>query len=220
VQPRAPLERAPLRERIHGVVRERIVRGGIPPGAAVRDWELAAELGASRTPVREALIRLVSDGLLESRAGRGFRVPPLVRRDVEEAHPLMQTLEPLALASSAPCTDEQARELERLGARIAEQADAVARNELDSEWHRRLISGCPNTRLLRYVDELRTVLRRYELAYLRGVEGMELSVVEHRAIAGAFADGDLAGAATLLAEHWRRAREELLATLPEEDDEA
>ncbi len=215
-----PLERAPLRDRIYDILRESIVQGELAPGATVRDTEIASTLGASRTPVREALVRLTSEYLLSSEVGRGFRVPPLERREVEEAHPLMCAFEPMALASAAACTAKQAKELEALVRKMEKpKASARERHELDARWHRTLIAGSPNGRLLRYVEELRDTLRRYELVYLAGVEGMELSAHEHRAIAGAYLDGERERAVHLLTEHWERGRDELLSQLPEETAE-
>jgi len=217
--PPAPLLRSPLRARIHAVVREQIVRGELAPGAPVRDAELAAALGASRTPVREALVQLASEGLLISHAGRGFEVPPLSRREVEEAQPLISALEPLALQGAPPPTRAQERELERLARRMAGRvADAARWNELDTAWHRCLIARCPNARLLRYIEELRDVLRRYELAYLSGLDDMQLSATEHRAIAAAFAAGERERAVSLLRAHWQRGEDELLSVIPEETD--
>lgn len=214
-----PIARAPLRDRICEIVRERIVRGELAPSAAVRDTELAETLGASRTPVREALIRLTAEGLLENLVGRGFRVRALRRQDVEEVYPLLWTLEPLALADAPPFTGKQAAELERITRRMDDQrAGAARRHDLDARWHRCLISGCGNARLLRTIEELRDTIRRYELAYLRGVEGMELSIAEHGAIVAAFGQGDRSRATKLLRKHWQRGKVELLTFLPEETE--
>lgn len=214
-----PLDRAPLRDRIYGVLHERIVSGDLAPGEVVRDGELADSLGASRTPVREALIRLSGAGLVENRVGRGFRVRPLERREVEELHPLIECLEPLALELSAPCEAARSAELERLACAMEDtEADAARRHALDAEWHRALIAGCANERLLRHVEEIRGALRRYETAWLASVRGMQLSVDEHRAIAAAFADGPRARAVTLLRKHWRRGLDELLAIIPKENE--
>ena len=214
-----PLERVPLRDRIYDIVRERIVRGDLAPGTAVRDIDLARSLGASRTPVREALIRLTSEGLLANHVGRGFHVRPLLRKDVEEIYPLLWTLEPLAVESSAPLTRKQEAKLERLVRGMENRrADAPRRHDLDTQWHRELLSGCDNTRLLKCVEELRGALRRYETAYLAGMEGMEDSVAEHRAITAAFSENDRTRAATLLRDHWHRGMGELLAILPAETE--
>ena len=75
----------------------------------------------------------------------------------------------------------------------------------------------PHPRLLRYVEDLRDALRRYELAYLQDQEDMELSIEEHGAIAAAYERGDRAEALELLRRHWHRGKDELLAVLPEED---
>lgn len=214
-----PLERAPLRDRIYDILRESIVQGELAPGATVRDTEIASTLGASRTPVREALVRLTSEHLLANEVGRGFRVPPLERAEVEEAHPLMCAFEPLALRGAAPCSTKQAKRLEALVRKMERpKASARERHGLDANWHRTLIAGSPNARLLRYVEELRDTLRRYELAYLAGVEGMELSAQEHRAIAAAYVDGERERAVQLLTEHWERGRDELLLQLPDETE--
>ena len=214
------LERLPLRERIYTDLRERIVRGELEPGQPVRDFEQADRLGASRTPVREALVRLVGDGLLLSPAGRGFLVPPLTRSEVEQAHPLIETLEPLALSLTPAPTAARTKELDRIVTQMSTSAPRKATpkrwNELDARWHRALIADCPNARLLRYIEELRDVLRRYELAYLGGVEDMAQSVEEHRDIAHSFATGRRDRAVRALTDHWQRGKAELLAIIPEE----
>jgi DNA-binding GntR family transcriptional regulator len=216
---RPELQRVPLRQQIYAILRERIVKGEIAPGETVKDVQTAASLGASRTPVREALVRLTSEGMLLNLVGRGFRVPPLERREVEEAHPLLTHLEPLALASAPACSAKRARELERLTKRMQKAAgDASKLNDLDSQWHRTLIEGCINARLHRYIEELRDTLRRYELAHLNHNEDMHQSIDDHRAIAAAEATGDRETSIRLLTEHWQRARGELLARLNDEDE--
>lgn len=214
---RTPLDRAPLREQVHRIVRERVVRGDLSPGAPVRDWELAEELELSRTPVREALIRLASEGLLESHAGRGFRVPPLSRHEIEEVHRLIEVFEPLALRMTPDGARDPAHlaELEQLTERLERAPRTPLQwNALDTAWHRALVAPCSNRRLLRYVEDLRDVLRRYELAYLRGLQGMDLSAREHREIARALSEGDRERACQLLGEHWRRGWDELLSIIP------
>ena len=68
------IARAPLSDEVYRQVLQRIHSGDLAPGSRVRDTDLAATLGVSRTPVREALHRLTRDGALESTVGRGFRV--------------------------------------------------------------------------------------------------------------------------------------------------
>ncbi len=218
--PETPLQRAPLREQIYSILRERILTGAIAPGQSVKDVQVAESLGASRTPVREALVRLTAEGLLINSVGRGFRAPPLVRRDVEEAHPLLTAFEPLALELCPPIKAAQLKQLEAITKRAQRaKGDAVLLNELDSRWHQTLIAGCPNGRLLKYIEEQRDTLRRYELAHLRERGEIAPSLTEHRAIAEAERIGERATSIQLLTHHWSRGHDELLARLPEEENE-
>jgi len=215
----AQLSRLPLRQQIYVILRERIVNGELAPGTSVRDAQVAEALGASRTPVREALVRLTSEGMLLNLVGRGFRVPPLLRSEVEEAHPLLITLEPLALQTSPACSPARAKRLEALSRRMEKAAGKPALlNELDGQWHRCLIEACPNSRLHKYIEELRDTLRRYELAHLMHDESIHSSIDEHRAIATAEGQHDRTLALNLLTSHWQRGRAELLARITDTDE--
>ena len=105
--------RMPLRQEARKAVLEWILDGTLSPGSDVNEASLAASLGVSRTPLREALLALEQDGFLVSETGRGFRVVPLTERDVEEIYPMLWTLEGLAVRDGANLTVERKR---RLGA--------------------------------------------------------------------------------------------------------
>jgi DNA-binding GntR family transcriptional regulator len=218
MSPEPQLKRVLLHEQVYSILRERIVSGEIAPGESVKDGQVALSLGASRTPVREALVRLTSEGLMLNAVGRGFRAPPLLRQDVLDAHPLLTSLEPMALAAAGACSAARYKQLEKLNLRMERAAGKPQLlNELDSQWHRCLIGNCPNARLLKYVEELRDVLRRYELAHLDQSEGLQPSTSEHAAIAEAEATGERGRALELLTDHWQRGRDELLARVPGEE---
>lgn len=220
MSPTTPLQRAPLREQIYTILREQILNGEIAPGESVKDVQVAEALGASRTPVREALVRLTSEGLLVNAVGRGFRAPPLRRQDLEEAHPLLTALEPMALGLCPPLKGAQLKRLEEICQRMERARGKPAQlNELDSRWHQALIEGCPNARLLKYVEEQRDTLRRYELAHLQAEVDIAPSLIDHRAIAEAEGRGERDRAVQLLTQHWTRGRDELLARLPDEEEE-
>src|SRR4051812_22360818 len=80
-----PIDRDLLRVGVHRRIRDAIVDGTLAPGEQLRDQELAAWLGVSRTPVREALLRLAEGGLVETRPGRSTMVTPLDPRATREA---------------------------------------------------------------------------------------------------------------------------------------
>ncbi|MEA2687933.1 MAG: hypothetical protein QOD51_540, partial [Candidatus Eremiobacteraeota bacterium] len=92
-----PLRRGlPLRDRIHDRLRAAIISGELSPGTPVIEAELATRLGASRTPVREALRRLEAEGLLEPRGLRGSVVRELKSDEVECVFEIREALESLA----------------------------------------------------------------------------------------------------------------------------
>lgn len=138
--------------------------GTIVPGDEINEMELAAELGVSRTPLREALIALETQGQVRSEHGRGFRFAPLSAREFEELGPVISTLESLALdLTPVDALMEIGGKLADLAAEFAEdsaQHDLVMRR--DVEWHNLMISGCHNSHLIDVIDGLRLAIHRYE----------------------------------------------------------
>lgn len=117
-----PVERAAsLGERVYELLREHLRSGGVRWGESLREATLAARLGVSRTPVREALARLASEGLVEAH-GRSFTVPALTEDDLQDIYELRLLLETEALRQAAGRSGEQGvGEIER----ALEQAEAA-----------------------------------------------------------------------------------------------
>ena len=103
--------RTPLRNEVYSAILERIYRGDLPAGTRIRDTALATQLGVSRTPVREALLRLSREGVVAADMGRGFTVGRLDPVEMRETGAILSTLECLALQS---CGDIPAERLARL----------------------------------------------------------------------------------------------------------
>lgn len=102
-----PVRRTLLRDTAYEAIRDAIVRGDIPPGAPVRDADLAERLGLSRAPVREALSRLIGEGLVESKPQSYTRVTRLVPRDVRDAAAVVQAMQELAARGAVPHLTER-----------------------------------------------------------------------------------------------------------------
>src|SRR3954470_4973157 len=126
----AALERDLLRDRAYSALRDAIVDGTLAPGERLRDHELCAWLGLSRTPVREALARLEGDGLVETAPQRFTRVAPLDRRAAQDAFPVVASLHALAAELAAPRLTHADLE----GMREANQrfADALQTGDVDA----------------------------------------------------------------------------------------
>ena len=207
--------RPALRESVRDAIFRRIVSADLPPGRSVGEVALGAELGASRTPLREALIELQSEGFLEHDPGRGFVVRPLSAGELREIYPILAVLDALTLELAPDLGPPLVAELRALNGRIA-SAGRTRRVVLDSEWHDCLARAGANERLRATLRSLRRAVQRYEVAYLSDEKLAQRSVREHEAIAAALERGERRKAATLLRAHWEDSIERLLAVLERE----
>jgi DNA-binding GntR family transcriptional regulator len=148
-----------LAEQVFVEVRDRIIRGDLDRGSAIRQDALAAELGVSKIPVREALVRLQSEGLLILSRNRGFTVRRLPLSEAVEVFELRIKLEPEAAALGARnATDE---EQARAASILAELDEAMDRGstripELNRAFHRALIAPCARPLTLEFLERLLT----------------------------------------------------------------
>lgn len=208
--------RVPLREDIRQTILDRILSGELPPGSRITESRLASELGVSRTPLREALFSLESEGFVRSDLARGFSVAPLSVREVRESYAILQTLEALALRSIGQLAVTTAPELRRINEELAAAAGDSARGQLlDHQWHDALLADCPNKRLLDLIARLKETVSRYERLYMRDATLVAGSVAQHLRVIDALENGDLDQAVHELEENWRQALETLLVRLGE-----
>lgn len=148
------MSRPSHRQRIRDDIRARLLRGEIAPGQRLVDHALAAELGVSRMPVREALMQLVSEGYLAP-TSRGFALPDLPPERIAQVFTLRKLLEPHAAASSALAMGPA--ELESLAearSRVETAPDVAAFHRAAEDFRNTWLSAVPN-------DELRATIQRY-----------------------------------------------------------
>lgn len=204
------IPRVPLGDEVYRQVLQRVQRGDIPAGARIRDVSLATQLGVSRTPIREALLRLARDGVLENTVGRGFRVRPLDPAELREVGAILGSLEALALRLSPEPSPERLARLRELDRKLEQtRGDASQCLDLEDEWHRVLLEECPNRRLLDLIASLRQVPRRYLAAFMRDAGRLSLSTLPHVKILEALRDGGRASGATVFEQQWHRGVAEL-----------
>jgi len=204
------ISRVPLRDEVYRELLDRIQRGHYPDRARLQDTELASELGVSRTPVREALIRLAREGVLDSSMGRGFRIRGLDPGELREVGTILGSLEALALRLSSDPSPSQLERLAQLAQRLERtRGDAIACLDLEDEWHQVLLEGCPNRRLLELIASLRQVPRRYLAAYMREARRLSLSTLPHARILAALRESGRDSAAAVFEQQWRKALAEL-----------
>ncbi|MGD1172369.1 GntR family transcriptional regulator [Mycobacterium seoulense] len=117
---RRPLRRAQLSDEVAGHLRAAIMSGALRPGTFIRLDETAAELGVSVTPVREALLKLRGEGMVQLEPHRGHVVLPLTRQDIEDIFWLQATIaKELAAAATDHVTEAEINELDRINEALA-----------------------------------------------------------------------------------------------------
>lgn len=197
------INRSPLRTQVLEIIRNWILNGDLRAGSRIEEPALAARIGVSRTPLREALLHLERDGLIRSEQGKGFRVAPLSVEMIREIYPIIGALERLALRLAEPPTREVCAELWNINTELASsQLDAGRQFELDRTWHKLLLQRCPNERLLEMNNDLTVLIRRFDCGDTRGVADVAESCRHHADILSTIEAGDLAGASNKLEAHW------------------
>ncbi|QOR71056.1 GntR family transcriptional regulator [Ruania alkalisoli] len=206
------IKRSALRAQVREEILHRMRTGSVKPGEQINEVQLAAELGVSRTPLREALIALEGEGQIASESGRGFRFLPLSATELVELAPVLSTLEGLALDLS------DIDDLRRIGAELQTMSDDFAEetvqhailNQRDDSWHRHMLSVCPNQRLLVVIENVRATMHRYEALLVNDEQLIARRTEEHAAIATCLAEGDVEGAKQALANNWAGGTQRLL----------
>jgi DNA-binding GntR family transcriptional regulator len=181
-------ELTPLREKIASAIRASIIDGRIGAGEKLREPVLSKQLGVSRTPLREALLQLESEGFVEMTPRRGAVVRPLSRQDAAETYEVKGALE--ALAARLACEHMDPALLDRLtkindaiaSVGRARTADHARLLQLNAEFHQSLTDAAGNEKLSHYVRVLRAQALRYNFIYLTVLSRLTESVAEHRQI--------------------------------------
>lgn len=191
-----------LADQVYRAVRARILEGEMQPGEFIREKELHEAMGVSRTPVREALGRLASEGFLERIPHRGFRVPEEPVNDLLELYPVVASLELLAGRLALPqLRAADVERLKRINRRLSEAqdgGDAGTLIDLNNQFHHVFGERSGNRRLCDLLDDLRTQLNRLELWYYSDGAHTERSVEEHDRIIRAIEQGELDAALAVL----------------------
>lgn len=190
-----------------------ILRGHLGDGARINEVQLAAELGISRTPLREGLAQLVSEGFVRSEPRRGFFVAPLTISEFEQLYDIRPLLDPEALRLSGVPSSASLDRLDKINRRMLAAKAAPAAINLDDEWHMELLAGCPNQVLVGMIQQTIGRTRRYEYALFRETKNVWAASNEHELIVSALRRGDLASACRLLEQNMRSGKAPIITWL-------
>ncbi|OZM83732.1 GntR family transcriptional regulator [Pseudonocardia sp. MH-G8] len=208
-----PVERRSTAAIVADRLRTAIMRGTFPPGTQLGEVELAARLGVSRGPLREAMQRLVAEGLLRSERHRGLFVRDLDEADVRDVYTARAAVE--RAAGLLLLTGDRAGVAERLTAaleRMEEVADdPVALADADHAFHHEFVAASGSPRLRRMADALLVETRMCLAALQDTLPPATALIAEHRELRDAVRDGDTGRLTAVLESHMADAVERIIA---------
>ena len=194
-------------EEAHQTVYDAIIAGDIKPGERITEEELAKSLGISRTPVREALRRLETQGLLAHAPHRGMVVRELEQQEITELYEMREVLEGAAAASAAQHASEiEIESLEELiksdEKRLDDPKALAASNKL---FHETLYRSAHNRYLVKTLTSLRSSMAVLGPTTLSHPGRAKTALAEHKAIVACLKRGDAEGACEAAKQHTRNA---------------
>jgi DNA-binding GntR family transcriptional regulator len=211
--------RTSLRERVAESLRAALVSGRMAPGTTYSIPALAEQFGVSATPVREAMLDLVNEGIVAPVPNKGFRVVELTDAELDQITDLRRLLEVPTVGALAGAIDRMAiNRLRALASAVSDAArrgDVVAYVEADRELHLAMLAHGGNPRLVEMVGRLRDQSRLYGLEQLAAEGVLVDSASEHLQLIDALESGDRRAAERVMAHHldhvrgiWASSREE------------
>ena len=210
-----------LNQLVYQRLRRDILDGKLRPGARLKQEEVTRELGVSRTPVREALHRLETEGLIQFLRRSTVVVSSIPKARVEEIFELRALLESYAAEKAADRLDEKS--LAKLHHLVDEMSNYDSQKEIDKllqrndEFHRLICALSGNETLLTMLEQIWRDIRRLRFNYLLTKAGHEQSTREHRRLLEALEGGDKRLISEIVQKHARRTMQGILDTLPVED---
>ncbi|WP_410014804.1 GntR family transcriptional regulator [Sodalis sp. C49] len=201
------LRQANLRDQALSILKLRLVSGDLAPGQIYSASALAEELGVSNSPVREAMLTLVNQGLMETVRNRGFRVVHFSdkeRHNVYELRLLLEVPSMAKLARLRPRVEARREEFSHIASDMvgyAKEGNIAGYLEMDRQFHLGLLSLLENEPLVTIVENLRDQSRQYGLKALRESGGLVKSAQEHQPILDAMLSGDGELTTQLMTDH-------------------
>ncbi|MEW9502587.1 GntR family transcriptional regulator [Jeotgalibacillus marinus] len=211
-----------LPQRAYHIIRLAIRDLMLPPGKAILEREMSEVLQMSRTPVREALVRLETEGVVRLVPRRGFIVEPIEKVDLKEIYEVVETLDGLAIELATMRVGDT--ELDKLESIIKNQEEELEKRNLkgwsilDDLFHSSIIEYAKSKRLHAVIDSYSDQSYRARLFTIKHRPIPHRSIVEHKAMVSCMRAKDGKAARMVMQSHRRRAQKEILDALDKIDE--
>ncbi len=204
------LQASSLRDQAQRVIRARIISGAMRPGQLYALGAVASELGVSVTPVREAVLELAREHLVELARNRGFRVREMTEHELNEIVEFRKIIEvgAVRMLAERQLLDQASdlRELAKATEKYAAVGDWVGFLDSDRDFHLGILGHLKNQRLIQVAGSLRDQSRLYGLDRVAGTDSLTQSTHEHAALLDAIIGGRADDAAAIMDRHLQHAR--------------
>ena len=195
----------PLRDVVFHTLREAILKGDLKPGERLMELQLAAKLGVSRTPIREAIRMLEQEGLAVTIPRKGAEVAKMTEKDMQDVLQVREALD--ELAASIACEQITGEELLALAQSMQDFENSIRTKnvkriaEMDEKFHDIIYQATGNPKLVTILNNLREQMYRYRVEYLKDERNYPLLLEEHRAIVEAFTNKNKEKATECMRKH-------------------
>lgn len=195
----------PLRDVVFNTLREAILKGELKPGERLMELQLAAKLGVSRTPIREAIRMLELEGLAVTVPRKGAEVAKMTEKDMEDVLQIRKALDELAVGLA--CDNIQESDLEKLQVALKNFEDSTKGHDVkkiaqaDVEFHDVIYQAANNPKLVSMLNNLREQMYRYRVEYLKNEAIYPTLIQEHEEIFDHLKRKDRDGVIQLMSYH-------------------
>ena len=195
----------PLRDVVFQTLREAILRGDIKPGERLMELQLAAKLGVSRTPIREAIRMLELEGLAVTVPRKGAEVARMTEKDMEDVLQIRKCLDELAV--SLACDKMTPEQLVQLAEALKHFEESIKSRDVkqiaqaDVTFHDAIYVAADNPKLMTLLNNLREQIYRYRVEYLKDESVYPKLIEEHRRIYDGLSRKDKAFVVKVINEH-------------------
>lgn len=195
----------PLRDVVFNTLREAILKGELKPGERLMELQLAAKLGVSRTPIREAIRMLEQEGLAVTVPRKGAEVAKMTEKDMEDVLVIRATLDQLAVELACDAiTEEQFKQLQSAGKNFENSLQTGNLKKIaqaDVEFHDVIYQATGNIKLVTMLNNLREQMYRYRVEYLKDDSKYQELIREHQAITEGIRTKDKKHASEMMKSH-------------------
>jgi len=198
------IKKTVLRDEVGQQILHRVEDGRLKPGQRINESSLSEELGISRTPLREALMRLENEAIIVSHPGRGFFIREISAQDCSNLLSVAAALESLAVRSIPVPGEETLIKLEQINEALLNGEHGNGHQSLDRQWHQMLVMNCPNQVLKLILDSLHKQYIRYSQV-ANGTD--DVATINHRShgeIIEAIRRSNLESAADHIENNWQQ----------------